>query len=182
MIRMAESNFAFEEYKILHAELHGHVQETVALEKFAGAAVAAVFSWLVAQKTATTLPGGWIWFLPVLLPLFGGLRCLALYKHIGLIATYLAELEKELGTDRSPDRGWEQFLNRRRRPVRGAIAWIIWVVLLVATEAFALSQVHLARRTSLVIVGTTGAICILGILAVWFGYRDTAFNSEQPNQ
>ena len=84
---MSDQSAALEEYKVLHAELSQHVQETLALERYAVAGVAAVFSWLVTKKVGTGPPWQWVWLLPVLLPLFGGLRCFALYRHMGLIAS-----------------------------------------------------------------------------------------------
>ena len=48
---------------------------------------------------------------------------------------------------------------------------MIWLGLLIATEAFALSQVRPSRGAYVAIIGITTAVVIVGILAVRFGYR-----------
>ena len=178
---MSDTNFALEEYKTLHTELNQHVQETLALERYAIAGIAAVFSWLASRKTGATPLPEWVWFVPILLPLAGGLRCLALYKYIGLIAEYLGRLEKELGPTRPADMGWEKFLEPRRRPIRGAIAWLIWLILLTATETFAIWQVRPSFCASLGIVGTTMLVCIVGVILIWLGTRRANESGNRTN-
>jgi hypothetical protein len=160
---MSDLNFALEEYKVLHAELDRHVQETLALERYAAAGVAAVFAWLSTPANNAVMLPRWVWFVPILLPVVGGLRCLALYQHIGLIAEYLNQLETELGTNRRPGMGWEKFLAQRRRPTRGAIAWLIWLILLGSSEAFALLR---SQPACWVTTGIVGATMVLGVVAI----------------
>jgi hypothetical protein len=134
------TEFLQEEYKLLRHELEGHVEETLRLERYAVIGVAAVFAWLLAELEQEITP--WAWYVPVILPLIGGVRSLLLYRHVGLIARYLSRLEVEIYADRNRGRdeerilGWERFLTPRRRKYRGALATIIWIALIGLTVFF----------------------------------------------
>jgi hypothetical protein len=135
------SDFSQKEYELLRAELDRHVDETVRLERYAVAGVVAFFAWLLKEVPASTELDPWAWYVPVLLPLLGGLRSLALYAHIGVIAGYLNVLEQQLyglaHQTKGGTLGWESYLNRPSRGKgRGVVAAGTWVLLLSGTVAF----------------------------------------------
>jgi hypothetical protein len=126
------SDFATEEFKQLHSELHSHVQETLNLEKYTVVGLAAYYAWVLTHPHAGK---AFIWWIPVLLPLVAGLRSLALYKHIGVIAKYLRIQEVPLHGGKT---GWEAFYLKHRFPWRGLIAVFIWVSIFVLTIGLAI--------------------------------------------
>ena len=135
--------FVREEYGKLRGELESHVEETLRLERYAVVGIAAVFAWLLKEIEHPGSMTIWAWYVPVMLPLVGGLRSFLLYQHIGLIAEYLSKLETALYADTNGNRngeekfGWEFFLGLRRNKYRGLLAAAIWFSLIGSTVFFA---------------------------------------------
>ena len=126
-----QSVFLIEEYKILKEELLSLVKEARLLETAAIAGTAGIYAWLV--KTPNTDSIEKIgWWIPVLFPLFGAFRQIALLTRIMHIAEYIRALEKEI-CKVSPF-GWETFLAEKRTSTSGnaisITAIIFWVCLL----------------------------------------------------
>lgn len=131
---MDAHQFAFEEYKMLRAEMEEHIAETLKLEVYAVAGVTGFYAWVLTHQKAP-MPV-WVWFVPVLLPLLGGLRCLALHRQITVIGSYLKSLEPKIGAQLE---GWETHLTlaSTKRTYRKELAMAIWGIMLLATVFFA---------------------------------------------
>jgi hypothetical protein len=131
---VTDLEFASEELQLLRSEILSHVAETLRLEAYAVAGVVGFYAWVLTHsKDLHFAP--WVWYVPVILPLAGGLRCLAIYAHMGTIVGYLLKVEAKLVSDTNAI-GWEHHLNSRRTYARGAIAAMIWFGLLGATVKF----------------------------------------------
>src|SRR4029077_20299699 len=100
---MNKDEFYIEEYKTLKAELLALVDESVKLETFGVAAVAALYAWLGSHHIVTRL----VWFVPVLIPAFGLFRSRLLLRRIDHMSEYIRkQIEKKHDC-----LGWESFFD-----------------------------------------------------------------------
>ena len=117
---MDKDQFYIEEYKTLKAELLALVDESKKVETFAVAAVAALYAWLASQHIAVFL----VWFVPVLIPLFGFFRCWLLLRRIDHMSGYIRrELEKKHDCP-----GWESYYHDNPKSSISCSLYIFWVI------------------------------------------------------
>ena len=132
---MNEQQFQFiiEEYKSLKAELQSLVKELRTLETAAIAGIAAVYAWLAKDPANQVLVGAW--WIPILFPLLGAFRQVAVLSRIMDLSEYIQLTEKRL--DLSAPQGWEGFIKEKRTKLRGKAialsAFVFWFVLLLIT-------------------------------------------------
>lgn len=138
---MDERQFIFlvEEYKSLKAELASLVKESRILETGAIAGTAAVYAWLAKAPSVDIVGLGW--WIPVLFPVLGLFRHLALTMRIMHIAEYVQQIEDAVCV-RKP-KGWEKFLAEKRATILGrsigVSSIIFWFMLLLVTSMIGMS-------------------------------------------
>jgi hypothetical protein len=106
--------FKLEEFKCLRTEIMDHITAQRHLELACIVAMAAMYSFLLANKADVPW---WPWLIPVAFPLFCLARTWAYTMHVIIIAEYLLKVEESI----APKIGfWETFLRdkRMRRPRR----------------------------------------------------------------
>lgn len=125
-----------EEYQTLRKEVETSMVELNTLESTALLAVAAIFAWLITNKSEGLIHLGW--FIPAALVFFCMLRAWSINRHLGWLGEYLkhheaAHIQPHL-------RGWEHFIgdpevvgSTPRRGFRGKVTFFFWGVLFVAT-------------------------------------------------
>ena len=137
MKRMSPEDFTFEQHKMLRDELMEIVAETRRLELVILGALSAYYAWILTHDGLAK--DRWVWHIPTVLAVLGGGRCLALYRRITEIGSYLAHIEQfflpyplPTAQGRYP-LGWE----RHRSTLRGSpllsTASIFWALLVLAT-------------------------------------------------
>jgi hypothetical protein len=96
-----------DQYKMLREEIAKLVEESRKVEIYAVTAVAALFAWFLTHPTTPRLPLA-AWFIPSTVVVLGFIRSTALFKRVGLIASYLRRIEDKYFTDLDLP-GWERF-------------------------------------------------------------------------
>lgn len=122
-----------EEFLALRNEGDAQVAETRRLEMAAVGGAAAIYAWLATHQPIYGI-GRWAWLLPLLLPIFGGLRSFAIYRRISDIGAYLKKIEDQLPETQKLARGWENFLASRKKYLAKS-AWAFWIALLLICVA-----------------------------------------------
>jgi hypothetical protein len=118
---MNKDEFYIEEYKTLKAELLALTDESVKLETFGVAAVAALYAWLASQHIARCL----VWFVPVLIPVFGWFRSRLLLRRIDHMSEYIREqIEKKHDCP-----GWESFFHSDPKSKISRSVDALWLIL-----------------------------------------------------
>lgn len=100
------NDVALKEFEALRKEISDAVTETRTLERYAGAATAAFWTWLLVQPAGEP----WIGFLkwiPACICLLAAIRCVALMQDVVDHARYLREIEKRWGDKKVFH--WEDF-------------------------------------------------------------------------
>jgi hypothetical protein len=143
-----------EEFKSLRAEIEMLVKDARSLELYVLTGLVAYYAWLLTHCVpgATTLvplthaklslqlvP----WLIPIALPILGAWRSWANLGRIIDIGAYITEIEGNLFADDrplGPRKGWEHFVEKRRRerPIRQASHTIVWILLIGVTVVMAL--------------------------------------------
>ena len=119
-----------EEYLSLRKEVENALADLSSLERNCLLAIAAVYVWLVSQ-TLLSVSDKWLgWAVPVLLAVFGALRCYSIGRQLGLIGQYLRELEKLNKPGGESLIGWETFFDNVGRPLQTKIRIWFWGVLI----------------------------------------------------
>jgi|SRR5262245_5577321 len=96
-----------DQYKMLLDEITKLVEESRKVEIYAVTAVVALFAWFLTHETEPPLPRP-AWYIPSIVAVLGFIRSTALFKRVGLIATYLRRIEGKYFTDVDLP-GWERF-------------------------------------------------------------------------
>jgi hypothetical protein len=128
------------QYEGLRREIELTLSEARSVERYAALATAAIWAWLATNGTPAGY--GWCWYIPVALPILGGLRSYAIVRHFGLLGRYVRFFEGEVCHSDLP--GWETFIRNPAKYVKDPPSkwqrhWIsrtgaiFWVGLLVAT-------------------------------------------------
>lgn len=116
------NEFLIKEFEMLRKKMDECVAEFRALERYAILASAAVYSFAF---TSTGMPyKNLIFWIPLLIALLGALRAWALSKYIGLIGSYIAELEVK--SNAMVGLGYEQYLARagvKREDIAAVVIW-----------------------------------------------------------
>src|SRR5436309_4090349 len=116
-----------EEFLVLRSEGDAQVAETRRLEIAVVGGAAAIYAWLATHQPLYGI-GPWAWLLPVLLPIYGGLRSYAIYRRISDISAYLKQIEDNLPETQRLLRGWENFLAFREKYL-AKTAKLFWITL-----------------------------------------------------
>ncbi len=122
-----------DQYKMLRDEVIKLIEESRKVETQAVFVVAVLYGWFLTNKTQPQLPK-WAWFIPAVVAVLACIRSTALFKRVGLIASYLREIEKEYLTTPSSLPGWERFYKPKggSNPISFS-ALVFWALLIFLT-------------------------------------------------
>jgi ABC-type sugar transport system permease subunit len=136
------SDFHLEQLKILRAKADRLNEETRATERYVLLASGAIYTFLFAQSPAlhTLRSAKFIWWIPPVLALLGGLRSYALGGYITGCDRYVKKAEDAL---RLPGLvGWEHYWkdDPETQPLHTTVwvAKVVWLVAIVATILIAM--------------------------------------------
>jgi len=140
---MTEFDLRKEEYLTLRKEIETQMTDLASLEKNCVLATAIVYAWLVKDGAGSTIAKAG-WFIPVLFPLFGGLRSLAIGRHLSVLGSYIYKIESALLPEADYPNGWQHYLDThsKRHMVRTWITATFWIVFLVVTIWVAMKYGH----------------------------------------
>lgn len=99
--------FAIKEYEALRKEISDSVAETRSVERYAVVATAAIWTWLLVEKSGKPWVETVKW-IPVVFSLLAAIRCAALLLGIANHAEYIREVEERWGAARGFR--WEHFI------------------------------------------------------------------------
>jgi hypothetical protein len=109
-----EEKYLLEEMKLLRGEVELRGQEQRNMEKYVIIADAAIYAFLLKDKlegaAATLAP--YAWYIPPVLAALAYIRWFESVRMIDRLAEYIARRETRI--IKSPDFGWETFLDRKR--------------------------------------------------------------------
>lgn len=121
--------FLLREYDHLREELLECVKETRLLERNALLVSGAIRAWAITNKSQSVYQV--LLLVPSLIVFLSALRAWSLWRHIGLLAAYIQQVENTFAL---PDNlGWEHTFARSRDYSKSFSAIIFWLVLLAAT-------------------------------------------------
>lgn len=112
------------------------MREIYRTEWIAAVAVAALYAWMVVNRTAVPFL---LWFLPPFVISLAAFRCLTCAVAIRMIASYLRRIEEStfVGNDNLP--GWERYVSLRpQAPLRNfanVFAGVMWIVVMAVAAA-----------------------------------------------
>ena len=112
--------FQLEEYKNLRKEIEIYITESRTQERYAVLAVAAIWTWLIANHKTS----GALWLVPLLPTALIAFRAVAMQRHFSDLKGYIKDLEDAFGTA-----GWE---HRERKWNVGVANIVLTLVLLTA--------------------------------------------------
>lgn len=127
------TDFALSEYESLRKEISEAVAETRTLERYGVTGTAAVWTWLLIQKT----PQDWhtaLKWVPFMFCIILALRSAALLMDIIDHAKYIITVEMRYGNKEAF--GWEHFIQKRNWYL-AATGLVIWSALIVGNYVFA---------------------------------------------
>jgi hypothetical protein len=145
---MADFDLRKEDYLTLRKEIETQMTELGQLERNCVLAAAAVYAWLV-KDGANSAIAQFGWYIPVLFPLFGGLRSLSLGLHVFALGRYLFEIESAHLTEQQLPRGWEHFRKNDRPWIRTVITVTFWVAFLIVTAVVGVKKGGCPQREGL---------------------------------
>lgn len=143
MIKPAKNDFHMKEYTSLRSQMSSHVDAMRALERYVAAAVAALYSWILLKhhdigEHGLLDPSNLLWYLPVVVVAFGGLRSMAMSKRTRKLAQYTQEIENKYADSNLG--GWENFLVASRSSSMLLSRRALWVFLLVGSLILSISS------------------------------------------
>ncbi len=126
------NEFHMEQYKMLRDEIMYHLNETRKMELLAIGGVAGLYAWL--GKNQGDINSS-LWYIPTLIPFFGGFRSIMSLRRIKTIANYLQKIESRLFNKEEELVGWENyFKDKNNTKLRfSSVAYIFWIMLLFVT-------------------------------------------------
>ena len=137
---MADQVTHTDQYKMLRDEIMQNTRTLDTVQYTAAIGAAAVYTWLIVNKSQVTLQI--IWFIPFGLLLFCAVKSWDLYRRIMEIAVYLARLEEDAFGDDSQIPGWERYKKRNNISLYDRLLYIssafAWLVALVGSFIFSL--------------------------------------------
>jgi|SRR5271157_5918497 len=83
-----------EEYLSLRKEVENALADLSSLERNCVLAMSAVYAWLISKDSLVGLDRQLGWGIPILLSVFGALRCYSINRHLGTIGTYIIKIEQ----------------------------------------------------------------------------------------
>jgi hypothetical protein len=133
--------FAEAQYRALQSETADCLKAQSRLEKFCVGGVVAALVWLAQNSDLYTGPANLVWFLPLLISLYGTLKWNALDVRLRVLGDYLHQIERRQlalamaaagGDGGGPEQSWQGYQTgrgSRRRALLGRFAWIAFVAL-----------------------------------------------------
>lgn len=133
---MAENNsfdIQKEEYLSLRREIENYLAELASLERNCVIAVATAYTWIATTTTLQTSFARIAWFIPVLLPLFGGLRSCTIGKHLRVIGIYIRLIETKIlsCSDHKQRCGWEHYFKKYGNTQTTRLRIFFWITFLI---------------------------------------------------
>ena len=128
---MTEPTLLKDEYAALHDEATTCMAELASLERACIVGASIVFAWVATNSQSLVGFAGLVWGVPVAIAVYGGLKALAISRHISALGRSLEDLEVQLyrGGERVP----KQFARRwRTRRWASIAAWLLFIGLTVA--------------------------------------------------
>lgn len=118
-----------EEYLSLRKEIENYLAELASLERNCVIAVATAYTWIATTTTLQTSFARIAWWIPVLLPFFGGLRSLTIGKHLRVIGNYIRLIETKIlsCSDHKQRWGWEHFFLKHGNTQTTCLRILFWV-------------------------------------------------------
>jgi hypothetical protein len=127
---MTDPTLPKDEYAALHSEATACMAELASLERGCIIGAAIVFAWVATNSQSLVGFAGLVWAVPVAIAVFGGLKALAIGRHLSALGRSLEALEPQVRAD--GDRWPRQFGRRwRTRRWASAAAWLLFVGLTV---------------------------------------------------
>lgn len=116
-----EINFHLEEFKSLRSEIEARLKDSLMFAQYCLLGSAGVIAWLATTDPNKITPALFqaAWWIPFILCLFGSLRAYAMLSRIMEIAEYIRVIEKAFASKEI--RGWEHFLERKRRSAKSNV-------------------------------------------------------------
>lgn len=134
---MTEPTLQNDEYAALHKEATSCMSELAMLERACVIGAAAIFAWVATNAESLVGFAGLVWWVPVAIAAYGGLKALAIRRHIAAVGGYLQELEGQVAGG-----GLQKHFGRRWGARRGlsAAAWLLFACLTVAGSTLGFMQ------------------------------------------
>jgi hypothetical protein len=129
---MADPWLPREEYVALHEQIRGSMAELARLELACVLGIAALFAWLVRGAGDYVGYQALVWFVPIVIPVYGLLKSWAVRARLTLLGNYLAKLE---GSASPGEERWQTYLERERPKARTGLRTVAWALLLALTVA-----------------------------------------------
>ena len=129
-----------QEHGAMQAKLVRAGEDVYRTETLIPVGIAAFYAWLLSRDASAAVPT-WLYLVPPILSVLGGLRVVARFKYIQQAEIYVRELEKFLRQDPQAPCGWETFFANKiiwYWPVRG----FMWTILIVATSFVAYAKYY----------------------------------------
>jgi hypothetical protein len=131
-------DFALQEHSAMQAKLERAGEDVYRTETLIPVALAAFYAWLLARDASAPVPA-WLYLVPPILSVLGGLRVFARFTYIQQAEIYVRSLEAFLARESTAPRGWETFFQDKIKwywPVRG----LTWTMLVAATSFVACAK------------------------------------------
>jgi hypothetical protein len=119
-----------EEFLSLRKEVENALADLSSLERNCVLAMSAVYAWLISQASLGGLDKRIGWGIPVLLSVFSALRGYSLNRHLGVIGSYIRNIEKLNKPGGADAIGWETFFQETGRGIQTKIRIWFWGVLI----------------------------------------------------
>jgi hypothetical protein len=105
--------FALQEYAGIQEKMKSSVEDLHRVETVFPVAIGAFYVWLIKDGRTFALAEGFIFLIPVFIPVLGLVRHLARMHYISLLESYLREVEKKHLV--AVGLGWETFYEREKK-------------------------------------------------------------------
>ncbi len=127
------NEYRLEEYKSLIEDRNHRIREIRKLEILVVGGIAALYAWIYTNKPQTAV----IWFLPVLLPIFGFYRALMLKKSIQIIVNYIKTMESHVFEKENEEIvGYETYRSTIPKSGVTVSSFIFWISMIIVTTIF----------------------------------------------
>jgi hypothetical protein len=126
----AEFSHQKEEYLALRKEVENALADLSSLERNCVLAMSAVYAWLISKGFSAGMDGVLGWGIPLLLSLFGALRCYSINRHLGTMGAYIAKIEAINKPGGEEWVGWETFFRNTGGGIQTTIRMWFWGVLI----------------------------------------------------
>ena len=122
-----------EEYLTLRKEAENAIAEFVSLERYSVIAIAAIYTWIWTYGLSGSLSTIAL-AVPILVSIFGALRCRGILEHLRMLGAYIYKIECEVYKADGGVQGWEHFLAEKQRfALKNNSFFIFWSSLIAVT-------------------------------------------------